>query len=46
MMRRLRILFCRHRALITRWDGGRMYVSCLDCPYDSPGVRMGVNDGN
>ncbi len=40
-MRFLRILFCKHRATVLRWADGKMYVSCLDCPFDSPGVIMG-----
>ncbi len=41
-MRFLRILFCKHRATVLRWADGKMFVSCLDCPFDSPGVRMGI----
>ncbi len=40
-MRFLRILFCSHKTTVLRWADGKMYVSCLDCPFDSPGVRMG-----
>lgn len=40
-MRFLRILFCKHRATVIRWADGKMFVSCLDCPFDSPGVIMG-----
>jgi hypothetical protein len=43
MLGRILQFFCKHRMTVLRWDDeqGRLYVSCLNCPYDSPGVLMG-----